>query len=94
MITGVNATPEAIPTPIREAAKVLERIATQDLRTEVRRTYAGDLAAIKDSINTMVGDLRTAMQGIGQTHRRDVRVRLTNRDPGACSGSERPDCHS
>jgi methyl-accepting chemotaxis protein len=66
VIAGVNTTLEAITTPIREAAKVLERVARQDLRTEVQGTYAGDLADIKDSINTMVRDLRTSMQGIGQ----------------------------
>ncbi|HEY3382136.1 MAG TPA: methyl-accepting chemotaxis protein [Vicinamibacterales bacterium] len=66
VIAGFNATLDAIATPIAEAAKVLERVAKQDLRTEVQGTYAGDLAAIKDSINTMVRDLRTSMQGIGQ----------------------------
>ena len=52
-------------TPMTEAAAVLDRVAHQDLRARVQGTYAGDHAAIKTSINTMVEDLRGSIQTIG-----------------------------
>jgi len=66
VIAGFNATLDATVTPIAEAAKVLESVARQDLRREVQGTYAGDHAAMKESINTMVRDLRGSMREIGQ----------------------------
>ena len=49
---------ETGPYPINEAAKVLEKVAAQDLRAQVEGQYSGDHAAIKRRINTMVVDLR------------------------------------
>jgi methyl-accepting chemotaxis protein len=66
IVDGVNRTLDAVTQPVSEAAKVLERIARQDLRAQVEGQYAGDHAAIKKSINTMVRDLRASMQQIGQ----------------------------
>jgi methyl-accepting chemotaxis protein len=66
VIAGFNATLDTVTTPIAEAARVLESVARQDLRREMQGTYAGEHAAIKDSINTMVRDLRGSMQDIGQ----------------------------
>jgi methyl-accepting chemotaxis protein len=62
---GVNETIEALVRPVTEAAAVLDRVAHQDLRARVQGTYAGDHAAIKTSINTMVEDLRGSIQSIG-----------------------------
>jgi methyl-accepting chemotaxis protein len=66
IVDGVNRTLDAVTRPVSEAATVLERIARQDLRAQVDGQYAGDHAAIKESINTMVRDLRGSMQQIGQ----------------------------
>jgi methyl-accepting chemotaxis protein len=63
IIEGVNRTLDAVTTPIEEARRVLEKVAAQDLRVSVTGDYAGDHASIKNSINTMVSDLR---QNIGQ----------------------------
>jgi methyl-accepting chemotaxis protein len=65
LVQGVNDTIDAIASPVNEAASVLERVARQDLRVQVQGQYAGDHAAIKRSINTMVHDLRASIQSIG-----------------------------
>jgi methyl-accepting chemotaxis protein len=64
IVEGINKTLDAVTNPIRESASVLEKVATKDLRVEVEGHYAGDHAAIKTSINTMVEHLRAAMQQI------------------------------
>ena len=65
IVEGVNRTLDAVTNPVNEAAAVLEKVAQQDLRVEVKGDYAGDHAAIKHSINTMVTDLRGSMVQIG-----------------------------
>jgi len=66
IVDGVNRTLDAVTGPLNEAAKVLAQVAQQDLRAQVQGAYAGDHAAIKDSINTMVRDLRVSIGQIGQ----------------------------
>jgi methyl-accepting chemotaxis protein len=66
IVEGVNRTLDATTEPVAEAARVLATIARQDLRAEVEGAYAGDHAAIKDSINTMVRDLRSSIEQIGR----------------------------
>jgi methyl-accepting chemotaxis protein len=66
VVDGVNRTLEAVVRPIAESAAVLARVAQQDLRVHVEGDYAGDHAAMKTSINSMVGDLRSSISAIGQ----------------------------
>jgi methyl-accepting chemotaxis protein len=66
ILEGVNQTLDAVVRPITEAAGVLTRVADQDLRAQVEGDYAGDHAAIKTSINSMVTDLRKSMSAISQ----------------------------
>jgi len=65
-IEGVNRTLEAVVRPLAESAAVLSKVARQDLRVEVQGDYAGEHAAMKTSINSMVGDLRGSITAIGQ----------------------------
>jgi methyl-accepting chemotaxis protein len=64
IVEGVNRTLDAVTEPVGEAAKVLATVARQDLRVEVEGAYSGDHAAIKESINTMVRDLRASIEQI------------------------------
>jgi methyl-accepting chemotaxis protein len=66
IVDGVNRTLDAVIRPIDESAKVLAKVAAQDLRVRVTGEYAGDLAAMKDSINTMTSDLQANIQLIAQ----------------------------
>jgi methyl-accepting chemotaxis protein len=65
IVRGVNETLDAVIKPLNEAAGVLARVAEQDLRAEVQGEYAGDHAAMKTSINTMIVDLRKSIGAIG-----------------------------
>jgi methyl-accepting chemotaxis protein len=65
IVKGINATLDAVVRPMQEAGVALEKVAQADLRVQVTGDYAGDHAAIKTSINTMVQDLRRSMQQIG-----------------------------
>jgi methyl-accepting chemotaxis protein len=65
IVEGVNQTLDAVIKPLSEAAAVLAKVAQQDLRATVGGDYAGDHAAMKTSVNTMVKDLRGAIQSIG-----------------------------
>jgi len=65
IVEGVNQTLDAVIKPVNEAAVVLTKVAQQDLRVEVQGQYAGDHAAIKTSINTMITDLRSSIGAIG-----------------------------
>ncbi len=65
IVEGVNQMLDAVTTPINEAAKVLARVAGQDLRAQVEGQYTGDHAAMKTSINTMIVDLRKSIAAIG-----------------------------
>jgi methyl-accepting chemotaxis protein len=64
IVDGVNRTLDAMTVPVSDAAAILARVAQRDLRAHVDGDYAGDHAAIKTSINTMVDGLRDAMQRI------------------------------
>jgi methyl-accepting chemotaxis protein len=66
IVEGMNRTLDAVTNPLRESAGVLEKVAQQDLRAEVRGQYAGDHAAIQTSINAMVKHLRGSIQQIAQ----------------------------
>jgi methyl-accepting chemotaxis protein len=45
-VEGVNATLDAIVTPINEASTVLKRLGDYDLQARVTGSYAGDFAKI------------------------------------------------
>jgi methyl-accepting chemotaxis protein len=65
IVEGVNQTLDAVIKPVNEAAGVLNKVAQQDLRAQVQGHYAGDHAAMKTSINTMIADLRKSIGAIG-----------------------------
>ncbi|MCH7562439.1 MAG: MCP four helix bundle domain-containing protein [Gemmatimonadetes bacterium] len=61
IVTGVNATLDAMVGPINEASSVLERVAARDLSARMVGAYAGDHQKIKNSLNTAVGNLDEAL---------------------------------
>lgn len=54
---GINATLEAVVNPMREAIRVLEKLAGRDLTANVEGSYAGDFQLLKESINTAIENL-------------------------------------
>ncbi len=57
LITGTNMTLDAVIEPITEAKNVLARVAAKDLSARVRGSYAGEHAAIKESLNTALENI-------------------------------------
>jgi methyl-accepting chemotaxis protein len=66
IVEGVNATLDAIVTPINEAATVLERLADYDLQARVTGSYAGDFAKIKDALNKTGEGLHAAIAQVNE----------------------------
>ena len=57
IIEGVNATLDAVVSPIQEASVVLEDMAAGNLDKRVEGDYQGDHAIIKDALNTTLDSL-------------------------------------
>jgi methyl-accepting chemotaxis protein len=64
VVDGVNATLDAVISPIQEAAAVLERVAERDLSARVTGNYKGDLARIKEALNQAVTNLDEGLQQV------------------------------
>jgi methyl-accepting chemotaxis protein len=64
LVDGVNKTLEAVLGPINEAASVLEKVAARDMTARVVGDYKGDLAKIKNALNTAVENLDKALQQV------------------------------
>ncbi|MBN2169697.1 MAG: Cache 3/Cache 2 fusion domain-containing protein [Candidatus Krumholzibacteriota bacterium] len=64
IVEGVNATLDAVVTPVNEAARILEAMAARDLTARMQGDYRGDYAKIKDSINKAARNLDESMQQV------------------------------
>jgi len=64
IVEGVNATLDAVVTPVNEAAQVLEAMAASDLTARMRGDYRGDYRKIKDSINKAASNLDESLQRV------------------------------
>jgi methyl-accepting chemotaxis protein len=61
ILRGVNATVDAITSPLVEAAAVLASYAARDLRARMTEDYAGDHAQLKDVVNATGAALDAAI---------------------------------
>jgi methyl-accepting chemotaxis protein len=66
IVEGVNATLDAVVTPINEALGVLEKLAQRDLRARVKGHYQGDHARIKEALNGTAEALHEALAQVAQ----------------------------
>ncbi|RPJ87555.1 MAG: methyl-accepting chemotaxis protein [Acidobacteria bacterium] len=64
IIGGVNNTLNAVIGPVNETTQVLERMAHKDLTARMTGNYRGDLARIKQAMNTAAGNLDLALQQV------------------------------
>jgi methyl-accepting chemotaxis protein len=67
LIQGINATLDAVVSPIAEAAAVLERWAQRDLTARIDGDYAGDHARIKVAMNTAAEALDGALAEVASS---------------------------
>ena len=69
IVTGVNATLDALISPLNMAAEHIDRISKGDIPNRITETYRGDYNAIKnnlnqciDALNTLTGELKTLVE--------------------------------
>lgn len=67
LVQGINATLDAVVSPIAEATTVLERWATRDLTGRMEGEYAGDHARIKVAMNTAADALDRALTDVASS---------------------------
>ena len=59
IVQGVNATLDAVTLPVNDTKQILGQIARGDLTVKMNGHYKGDFALLRESIETMVGGLKT-----------------------------------
>ena len=65
IVHGVNATLDAVVAPIRDASRVLSKIAAKDLRARVDGDHKGEYEQLKNDINKVAADLQESFRTIG-----------------------------
>jgi methyl-accepting chemotaxis protein len=61
LVEGINDTLDAALAPIAAATDTLEAMAERDFSREMRGTFLGEHARIKDAVNTVVREMRSAL---------------------------------
>ena len=64
IVQGINNILDAVVIPMNETAEVLEKIAAKDLTSRMKGDYRGDLAKIKEAMNTAADNLDKALQQV------------------------------
>jgi len=64
IVQGFNETLDSIVDPVNEAAAVLEKLASNDLTARMQGEYAGDLAKMKESLNTAMENVGMAVKQV------------------------------
>ncbi|MCE5245833.1 PAS domain-containing protein, partial [bacterium] len=64
IVTGFNATLDAVIAPVKDSLAVLERVAQRDLTARVAGEYHGEHARLKDAVNTAVTNLDEGLQSV------------------------------
>jgi len=65
LVSGFNATLDAVSTPIAQASAVLARVADRDLAVRMTGDYHGAFAAIQGAVNTAAANLDDALGQVG-----------------------------
>jgi methyl-accepting chemotaxis protein len=69
LMRGMNTLLDTVAAPLREATRVMERLAQRDLTLRMTGDYAGDYAKAKDAINETAAALNGALNQVSQTVR-------------------------
>jgi methyl-accepting chemotaxis protein len=66
LVRGLNATLDAVISPINEASRILEKVAARDLRERMKGDYQGDHAKIKEALNSAVQNLEESLTQVAR----------------------------
>jgi len=64
LLSGMNDTLSSVVVPINEASDVLDKLASNNLTARMQGDYRGDLAKIKDSVNTAMDNLEMTISEV------------------------------
>lgn len=88
VVEGVNATLDAIISPLEMSASYLDKIGRGEIPEKISDTYSGDFDGIKYSINSCIDGLGALMEGrevLAQMSRNDFTVKVEGRYQGIYS---------
>jgi methyl-accepting chemotaxis protein len=67
IVQGVNATLDAVIGPLNKAAEALQAMAAKDFTRPMQGQFAGDFRTLKDAVNAVVENVRSAMGQITES---------------------------
>ena len=67
IIHGMNKTLEGFMIPLRDISQALQRMAEKDFSTPVTAEYPGAYGVLRDNVNLVVGNVRTAIEQITES---------------------------
>jgi methyl-accepting chemotaxis protein len=67
LVNGLNATLDAVASPLKEAGAVLAELAKGDLRQQMQGQYNGAFHLMKENINTLAKSLDTALVRVSES---------------------------
>ena len=65
IVEGVNSTLDAVIQPVQDVQAVLGKLSDGDFTVELEKKYAGDFEQLKQAVNAMAKQVRTALVQIG-----------------------------
>ncbi|HVP63568.1 MAG TPA: methyl-accepting chemotaxis protein [candidate division Zixibacteria bacterium] len=66
IVAGVNATLDAVIGPLKDVEVALAKLADGDFTVQIEKQYAGEFNELKNAVNTMVAQVRSALLKIGK----------------------------
>lgn len=66
IIVGFNSTLDAIVTPLQETSKILNILATGDLRVQIEKDFKGDFDLLKNDVNNLSKSLNGVMTNVNE----------------------------
>jgi len=82
IVTGVNATLDAVIGPLNVAAEYVARISKGDLPEPIREEYRGDFNAIKNNLNLLIQATNAITAAAREVADGNLTVQLQERSPG------------
>ena len=79
VIVGANEILDAVVTPLKESAEIMERIGRGDIPETVTTEYRGDFDAIKGSINRCISNIHALITDAGELSQAALEGRLSAR---------------
>lgn len=67
IIHGMNMTLEGFTSPLQDISQAMQRMANKDFTTAVENDYSGAYGVLRDNVNTMIANMREAIEQITES---------------------------